>query len=143
MAMNTWSGIGRLTADPEVRYGRSGNAVATFDLAVARDFHTDNEPDTDFFHFVAFGKSAEFIEKYFQKGMQVGIVGRLKNEEWTDQNGNKRLTTKIVVEKQYFCEKKSESSTAASNKNTRKAPAHDEDGFMHVPDGIDEELPFS
>ena len=141
MAMNEWNGIGRLTADPEVRYSQSGTAVASYTLAVARDYKRDGEPDADYFACTAFGKTAEFAEKYLMKGMLVGVSGRLRNENWQDCNGSNHVTTKIIVNSHTFCEKRSD----AAPKSNTKAPKRqaDENGFMQIPDGIDEELPFN
>ena len=143
MAMNEWNGIGRLTADPEVRYSQSGTAVANYTLAVARDFKRDGEADADFFLCTAFGKTAEFAEKYLMKGMLVGVSGRLRNENWQDRNGSNHVTTKIIVNSHTFCEKRSDAAPAP--KSNTKAPKRqvDENGFMNIPDGIDEELPFN
>ena len=133
--------IGRLTADPEVRYSQSGTAVANYTLAVARDYKRDGDADADFFLCTAFGKTAEFAEKYLMKGMLVGVTGRLRNENWQDRNGSNHVTTKIIVNSHTFCEKRSD----AAPKSNTKAPKRevDENGFMNIPDGIDEELPFN
>lgn len=144
MAMNEWNGIGRLTADPEVRYSQSGTAVANYTLAVARDYKRDGEPDADFFVCTAFGKTAEFAEKYLMKGMLIGVSGRLRNEKWQDNNGSNHITTKIIVNSHTFCEKKSDTAPAPKS-NESKEPKRevDENGFMNIPDGIDEKLPFN
>lgn len=102
--MNHLTMIGRCTKDPEVRYSQGANpvAIARFSLAVNRRFKRQGEPDADFFNCTAFGKTGEFVEKYMKKGGQFGIVGRLQNRSWEDQNGQKRYATDIIVEEIYF-----------------------------------------
>ena len=126
--MNKTVLMGRLTADPQVRYSQGDNAtaVARYTLAVNRKFKKDGEPTADFIPCVVFGRSAEFTEKYFRKGMQVAISGRIQTGSYTNKDGNKVYTTEVVVEEQEFAES--------------KAASHD---FMNIPDGIDEELPFN
>ncbi len=100
--------MGRLTRDPEVRYSQSATpiAVARYSLAVNRRFKKEGEPDADFINCVAFGKSGEFAEKYFKKGMMVAVVGNLRVSSWDDQNGQKRWSTDVVIEEQNFAESK-------------------------------------
>ena len=135
--MNSVQLIGRLTRDPEVRYTDGGLSIARFSLAVERLFKQENGADADFINIVSFGKTAEFIEKYFHKGMKVALNGRIQTGSYTDKDGKKIYTTDIVAENVEFCESK---GTSANN----DAPAHasDED-FMNVPDGIEDELPFA
>ena len=138
--------MGRLTRDAEIRYsqGESSTAIARFSLAVDRRFRRDSDEQTaDFINCVAFGKSAEFIEKYFKKGMAIGITGRIQTGNYTNKDGVKVYTTDVVVEEAEFVESKnsggaSTPSNASANNNTPSA-----DGFMNIPDGIDEELPFN
>ena len=139
--------VGRLTRDPEVRYGGANNtAVARFSLAVDRRFKRDNEPNADFINCVAVGKSAEFIEKYFQKGVKVIICGHIQTGSYTNKDGQKVYTTDVFVEEQEFAESRNASQ---KNNNVQAGPSPygnmptDSDGFMHIPDGIDEELPFN
>ena len=131
--------IGRLTRDPEVRYsqGENASAVAKYTLAVDRKYKKDGEADADFINCVAFGKAGEFAEKYFRKGMKVAISGRIQTGSYIDdRTGNKVYTTDIVIEEQEFAESK--------NAQSRPEPSTSSgDGFMNVPDGIDEELPFN
>lgn len=141
--MNKTVLMGRLTADPQVRYSQGDNAtaVARYTLAVNRKFKKDGEPTADFIPCVVFGRSAEFTEKYFRKGMQVAVSGRIQTGSYTNKDGNKVYTTDVVVEEQEFAE-----STAANQQNQQSAgsgsiPASD--GFMNIPDGMDEELPFN
>lgn len=133
--------MGRLTRDPEVRYSQGQNsiAIAKFALAVDRRFKRDGEPTADFINCLVFGKSAEFAEKYFRKGMRITISGRIQTGSYTNKDGVKVYTTEVVVEEQEFAESKksSESNAPASNQQPGG------DGFMNIPDGIDEELPFS
>lgn len=140
--------VGRLTRDPEVRYGGANNtAVARFTLAVDRRFKRENEPNADFINCVAMGKSAEFIEKYFQKGMKVSICGHIQTGSYTNKDGQKVYTTDVFVEEQEFAESKG--ANQQNNSNVQAGPSpygpvpENYDGFMHIPDGIDEELPFN
>lgn len=140
--------VGRLTRDPEVRYGGANNtAVARFTLAVDRRFKRENEPNADFINCVAMGKSAEFIEKYFRKGMKVSICGRIQTGSYTNKDGQKVYTTYVFVEEQEFAESKGANQQNNSNVQAGNSPygsmPTDSDGFMQIPDGIDEELPFN
>lgn len=135
--MNSVQLIGRLTRDPEVRYTDGGASIARFSLAVERRFKQENGADADFINIVSFGKTAEFIEKYFHKGMKIALNGRIQTGSYTDKDGKKVYTTDIVAENVEFCESKGTSSN-----NYAPAPASDGD-FMNVPDGIDDELPFA
>ena len=146
--------MGRLTADPQVRYSQGDNAtaVARYTLAVNRKFKKDGEPTADFISCVVFGRSAEFTEKYFRKGMQVAISGRIQTGSYTNKDGQKVYTTDVVVEEQEFAESKATSDANAGSfshaggfqQAPAPTPAADAgDGFMNIPDGIDEELPFN
>lgn len=132
--MNKVIMMGRLTKDPEIRYAQSGSAIAGFSIAVDRRFKRDGEPDADFFNCSAFGKTAEFLEKYVHKGTKVVIDGRLQNDTYTNKDGVKVTATKILVDSMEFAESKQ-----ASAESQPVAP--DAQGFMNVPDG--EELPFT
>ena len=139
--------MGRLTSDPEVRYSQGENptAVAKYTLAVDRRFKRDGEPTADFIRCVVFGKPAEFTEKYFRKGTKICISGRIQTGSYTNRDGQKIYTTDVIVEEQDFAESK---STAAQNNiqagPSPYGPAPDPDGFMQIPDNIDDdELPFS
>lgn len=136
--------MGRLTRDPEVRYSHGDNslAIARYSLAVDRRFKKEGEQNADFINCIAFGKSGEFAEKYFHKGMRVTISGRIQTGSYTNKDGQKVYTTDVVVEEQEFAESKSEQQSGT----TQSAPtntASNIDGFMNIPDGIDEELPFN
>ena len=146
--------VGRLTRDPEVRYSQGDNAtaVARYTLAVDRRFRRDGEPTADFIPCVIFGRSAEFAEKYFHQGMRVSISGRIQTGSYTNKDGQKVYTTDVVVEEQEFAESKATSDANAGSfsraggfqQAPAPTPAADAgDGFMNIPDGIDEELPFN
>lgn len=137
--------IGRLTRDPEVRYTNGDNpmAVARFSLAVDRRGKKNNEEQTaDFINCVSFGKTAEFAEKYFRKGTKICVVGRIQTGSYTNKDNVKVYTTDVVVEEQEFAESKGSGSgdTQSGNQNQ---PNVTSDGFMNIPDGINEELPFN
>ena len=141
--------MGRLTRDPEVRYsqGEQATAVARYTLAVDRRFRRDNDQQTaDFINCVAFGRSGEFAEKYFHKGIKIAVTGRIQTGSYTNQEGQRVYTTDVVVEEQEFAESKaaSEQSGGGFQPAARPEPsAAAGDGFMNIPDGIDEELPFN
>ena len=144
--------MGRLTRDPEVRYsaGENSLAIARYTLAVDRRFKRDGEATADFISCVVFGKQAEFAEKYFRQGMRVTICGRIQTGSYTNKDGNKVYTTDVVVEEQEFAESKAASdanrSSMGGSYQTPSAPnpmGAAGDGFMNIPDGIDEELPFN
>ena len=136
--------MGSLTRDPEVRYsqGDASTAIARFSLAVDRRFNRNNdEQPADFINCVAFGKQAEFAEKYLRKGTKMLVTGRIQTGSYTNKDGVKVYTTDVVVEEQEFAESKG-SSDNGGFAQAAPAPQSAGDGFMNVPDGIDEELPF-
>ena len=142
--------MGRLTRDPEVRYssGENALAIARYTLAVDRRFHKDNEASADFIGCVAFGKGGEFAEKYLRQGTKIVVTGRIQTGSYTNREGQKVYTTEVVVEDQEFAESKAvsqnNSQTSAGNRQQPPPPMPtDKDGFMQIPDGIDEELPFN
>lgn len=141
--------MGRLTRDPEVRYsaGENATAVARYTLAVDRRFKRDGDQTADFIGCVAFGRSAEFAEKYFRQGLKIVISGRIQTGSYTNKEGQRVYTTDVVVEDQEFAESKANSSEggyqAPSNAERPAPSAAAADGFMNIPDGIDEELPFN
>ena len=141
--MNKTVLMGRLTADPQVRYSQGDNAtaVARYTLAVNRKFKKDGEPTADFIPCVVFGRSAEFTEKYFRKGMQVAVSGRIQTGSYTNKDGNKVYTTDVVVEEQEFAESKAANQQNQQSAGSGSIPASD--GFMSIPDGMDEELPVN
>ena len=138
--------MGRLTRDPDVRYsqGEKAMAIARFTLAVDRRRSTkEGEQSADFISCVAFDKSAEFAEKYLKQGTKVAVVGRIQTGSYTNKDGQKVYTTDVVIEECEFAESK---NAAASNSNggARPTPGADAgDGFMNIPDGVEDEgLPF-
>lgn len=135
--------MGRLTRDPEVRYSQGDNAlaVARYTLAVERRFKRDNEPVADFIPCIVFGKPAEFAEKYFHQGMKVTICGRIQTGSYINKEGVKVYTTEVIVEEQEFAESKKSTEQNTSSPNQSQSAAGD--GFINIPDGIDEELPFN
>ena len=140
--------MGRLTRDPEVRYSQGDEpmAVARYTLAVDRRGRRDdnNGQNADFISCVAFAKNAEFAEKYLRKGIKIAITGRIQTGSYNDREGRKVYTTDVVIEDQVFAESKS--SQNGQNGGNRPAPPEQSDagdGFMNIPDGIDEELPFN
>lgn len=140
--------MGRLTRDPEVRYsaGDNANAVARYTLAVDRRFRRDGEATADFIGCVAFGRQAEFAEKYFRQGIRIVITGRIQTGSYTNRDGVKVYTTDIVIEEQEFAESKAASQNNMQRTGSVPAPAPSSmssDGFMNIPDGIDEDLPFN
>ena len=144
--------MGRLTRDPDIRYSQSGDnmAIARFTLAVDRRGRRDGGNDqqtADFIGCVAFGRAGEFAEKYFRKGTKVAITGRIQTGSYTNKDGVRIYTTDVVVEEQEFAESKNSSGGdggfAGGNNNRTFEPSGAGDGFMNIPDGIDEELPFN
>lgn len=136
--------MGRLTRDPDVRYTQGDNsmAIARYTLAVdRRGRRDDNGQNTDFISCVAFGKSAEFAEKYLHRGTKIAITGRIQTGSYTNKDGQKVYTTDVVVEESEFAESKSAGNTGSSYQpNTGRRM--DPEGFMSIPDGVDDELPF-
>ena len=154
--------MGRLTRDPEIRYsqGERSTAVARYSLAVNRTFKRDGDPDADFINCVAFGRQAEFAEKYFHKGIRIVITGRIQTGSYTNKDGVRVYTTDIIVDDQEFADSKGQSgdnsgfgggnSYGGGNRGgyqqgTRPAPSSAiGDGFMNIPDGVEDEgLPFN
>ena len=141
--------MGRLTRDPEIRYsqGEQATAVARYTLAVDRRFRRDSESQTaDFIGCVAFGRQAEFAEKYFRKGTKIAVTGRIQTGSYTNREGQKVYTTDVVIEEQEFAESKAASAESGFHPMEADRPSPSNavgDGFMNIPDGIDEELPFN
>ena len=147
--------MGRLTRDPDVRYSQGANAtaVARYTLAVDRRFKRDGDQTADFINCVSFGRTAEFAEKYFRQGLKIVVTGRIQTGSYTNRDGIKVYTTDVVVEDQEFAESKAASDShyqsggyqsAGYQAGPAPAPSSDAgDGFMNIPDGIDEELPFN
>ena len=145
--------MGRLTRDPEVRYsaGENALAIARYTLAVDRRFRRDGEATADFISCVSFGRTAEFAEKYFRQGLKIAVTGRIQTGSYTNKDGQRVYTTDVVVEEQEFAESKSaaasnggDSSYAAYTPSRPEPSQAAGDGFMAIPDGVDDEgLPFN
>ena len=153
--------MGRLTRDPEVRYsqGASQTSVARFSVAVDRRFKREGEPDADFFNCTAFGKTAEFVERYLHNGTKIVLSGRIQNDNYTNKDGQMVYSVRIIVDDVEFAESKNASGANAGGGynnaggynnggyagggSSAPAPSGAGDGFMNIPDGIDEELPFN
>lgn len=141
--MNKVELVGRLTRDPEIRYtqGENASAIARFSVAVNRRFkNAEGNYEADFINCIAFGKNAEFIEKYFTKGMAIGLSGRIQTGSYTNKDGQKVYTTDVVVEETEFVESKSSNTTTNNASPTPETLAKDD--FMNIPDDVDGELPF-
>lgn len=136
--MNTVILIGRLVQNPELRYTQSAEplVVCRFSVAVNRPYAKDGDIKADFINCVAFGRKGEVINQYFHKGSRIGIEGRLQVSNYTDQRGNKRYSTDVIVEDFEFCESKSEKNNAVSD-NMPEAS-----GFGAAEDVEEEDLPF-
>lgn len=144
--------MGNLTRDPEIRYSQNENslAIARFSIAVNRRFNRQGETDTDFFNCTAFGKQAEFVEKYFKQGSRMLLTGRVQNDNYTNKNGERVYSVQIIAEEIEFAERKSTADANASRGSASNfgggtpepAMAADDD-FMNIPDGIEDGLPFN
>lgn len=123
--------MGRLTRDVELKYSQSANpvAVARYGIAVRRQYKREGDPDADFINVIAFGKAAEFVQKYFAKGQMIAIVGRIQVRQWTDDQGNNRITTEVIAEEQHFAGSKSDNQPQGNQGFT---PVHEDE----------EDLPF-
>lgn len=138
--------MGRLVRDPEIRYtsGAKPMAVARYTLAVDRKFKRDGEQAADFISCVAFGKQAQFAENYLHQGMKMVVVGRIQTGSYTNRDGQRVYTTDVVVEEHEFAESKSANENPGALYDTpRRASNVDSDGFMDIPAGIEDQLPFS
>ena len=130
--MNVVTLVGRLTKDPETRYTQGGTAVTRYTVAVDRIIKRDGEPTADFIPCVAFGKAAEFADKYFKQGMRVAVSGRIQTGSYTNKDGQRIYTTDVSVDRHEFAQSKTEAETP------------EKEGFYNVPEGIDEdEIPFN
>ena len=139
--------MGRLTREPDVRYSQGENpmAIARYTLAVDRRFRRDNDQQTaDFISCVAFGRNGEFAEKYLHQGTKIVAEGRIQTGSYTNKEGNKVYTTEVVVENQEFAESKASAASGNASANTQPAQPVDADGFMNIPDGVEDVgLPFN
>lgn len=136
--------LGRLTREPEIRYSAGENAVcvARYTLAVDRRYKKDGEQNADFISCVAFGKNGEFAEKYLHQGTKIAVVGRIQTGSY-EKDGQRIYTTDVVVEEHDFAGSKSDSNSNSGTPAPTPSQKTDEEGFMNIPDGIDEELPFN
>ena len=141
--------MGRLTRDAEIRYsqGESSTAIARFSLAVDRRFRKEGDEQTaDFINCVAFGRTAEFLERFGRKGTKFVLEGRIQTGSYTNKDGQRVYTTDVVAENVEFAESKNNSSAGNDFGGAPSAPSPSGaagDGFMNIPEGIDEELPFN
>ena len=136
--------MGRLTRDPEVRYSQTDRnmAIAKFSIAVDRRFKKQGDTVTaDFFNCTAFGKQAEFVEKYLKQGTKVVVTGRIQNDNYTNKEGQKVYSVQIMVEELEFTESKSNDKSQEEDSKQMGEP--DADGFINISDGIDSSLPFN
>lgn len=148
--MNKLILMGRLTRDPEIRYSQGENslAIARFSIAVDRRFKRAGEPEADFFNCTSFGKQAEFVERYLKQGTKILLSGRIQNDNYTNKEGQKVYSVQVMAEEIEFAESKNASAGGdnAGFRPAAQAPQPSQavgDGFMNIPDGIDEELPFN
>ncbi len=135
---------GRLTAEPQVRCSQGENtmSVARYALAVDRRFKRDGEQNADFINCVAFGKQGEFAEKYLRKGMKIAVIGHIQTGSYINKDGQKVYTTDVIVDEHEFVESKAASQQNQQAAGNGSMPVSS-DGFMDIPDELDEELPFS
>lgn len=145
MSVNKCTLVGRLTRDPEVKYstGENANAIARFAVAVNRRFkNAEGSYDADFINCVAFGKTAEFIQKYFRKGMAIGLTGRIQTGSYTNKDGQKIYTTDVVAEETEFVESKGATNAGDATVSRTDTNNFSSNEFVNIPEGVDEELPF-
>lgn len=128
--------MGRMVADPETRYTQNNTAMTRFKIAVNRQHKQEGQPTADFFQITAWGKTAEFVQKYFTKGQQVLVEGNLRNNSWTDKDGNKRYRDDIHADRVYFADSKRD-----TDEGYKTAAYCDPSGWPPVI-GDDEDLPF-
>lgn len=134
--MNKVTLAGRLTRDPEITYSNSGAGVSRFSIAVDRRFKKDGDANADFINIVAFGKTGEFVEKWFKKGSGIVLSGRIQTGSYTNKDGKKVYTTDVIAEEVEF----PQGSKSAGGQTRTEAPT--DDGFMHIPDDADGYVPF-
>ena len=141
--------MGRPTRDPNIRYSQGGDNMAigritlAVDRRVRRQEGAADKQTADFISCVAFGRQAEFLEKYVRQGTKIAVTGRIQTGSYTNRDGQKVYTTDVVLDDIEFAESKNAGNHDEYNAPTRPAPADYNDGFMNIPDGIDEELPFN
>lgn len=133
--------MGRLTRDPEIRYGgENGTQIARFSLAVNRRYKREGEPEADFFNCTAFNKTAEIVEKYLYRGSKILVTGHMQNNNYTNRNGEMVYSMQVIVSEIEFAESKNSTNTTANK--TAESAVPDSDGFINIEDGIEDELPF-
>ena len=147
--MNHWTGIGRLTKDPDFRENEvnENSSFCRFTIAVDRRFVKDreNQQTADFISCVAFGRQGEFAEKYLHQGTKIAVTGRIQTGSYTNKDGQKVYTTEVVVEEQEFAESKASSDSQGGGYVPQDAPSTDAasaEGFMNIPQGVNDDLPF-
>ena len=150
--MNKAIMMGRLTRDPEIRYGGGDNqtAIARFSIAVDRRFRrAGDQTETDFFNCTAFGRQAEFVERYLKQGTKILLTGRIQNDNYTNREGQKVYSVQVIVDEQEFADSKNAGNSGNGGSSFDSfgagspAPSSAGDGFMNIPDGMEEELPFT
>lgn len=141
--MNVAVLMGRLTDEPKITYTQQQLQIARYTLAVDRRFKQENGPTADFIPCVAFGRGADFAEKYLHKGLRITVSGRIQTGSYVNKDGQKVYTTEVVVDSQEFADAKKESTEA--RRENAPAPAYQppDDDFVQVPEGLEEELPFA
>lgn len=144
--MNRWVGIGRICSDVELRHTQNGTAVASYRLAVNRDYKSDGQPDADFISCVCWGKTAEFAEKYLHKGTKIAVEGRISTRSYEDKDGKKRTAVEITVDRHEFCESKKAEPDSGEPPYMPQAQIHASDfgqaGFQQVAYTSEDDLPF-
>lgn len=133
--------MGRLTRDPEMRYGQSGTGIASFSLAVDRRFKREGQAEADFFNCTAFGKQGEFVEKYLRKGTKVLLEGEIQQNNYTNKDGQEVRSYQVITNSIEFAESKNASQAAGGDYS--QGPSTDAGSdFLNIPDNVDEQLPF-
>ena len=142
--MNLCIQIGRCTKDPDIKVAKSGTTIADFTLAVDRKFKREGQPDADFLNFTAFGKTAEFVEKWVHKGTKLVVQSTLQNNNYQGRDGKTVYRNTLMVESVEFAESKAASQKANVNNGSNAVPASNDskDDFMNISGAIGEELPF-
>lgn len=138
--MNKIIFLGRISRDIEMRYTQDNRAITKFGIAVPRKFKRDGEPEADFFNCTAFGKTGENIEKYFSKGNKILIEGEIRTDNYTNRDGQKVYSVNVIVQSFEFCE----SASARQNNNSGVNNSFSQsDGFVNIPDNMEDDLPFN
>ena len=133
--------MGRLTRDPEMRYGQSGSGIASFSIAVDRRFKREGQPEADFFNCTAFGKQGEFVEKYLKKGTKVLLDGEIQQNNYTNKDGQEVRSYQVITNSIEFAESKN--AAASNGGDYSQGPSTDAGSdFLNIPDNVDEQLPF-